>query len=298
MDPGPTPAKSMSARRRQALAALALLALCAIFHGPAVGGGFVWDDDDYVERNETLRSAEGLRRIWFDLEATPQYYPLVHTTYWLEYRLWGLDPAGYHATNILLHAAASVLLWRVLLLMGIPGAWFAAAIFGVHPVHVESVAWITERKNVLSAVFMFASALLYLRFSLGDRARRGPRRVRAEYAGALLLFVAALLSKTVACTLPVLLLMVIWWRRGGMTRREVLSLAPFLAIGLVLGLLTVYLERHHVEARGADWDLSPAQRCLIAGRAVFFYAGKLDLTTSRKRASGLPHRPRRTVPGG
>src|SRR3990170_1792996 len=136
-------------------AALGILTLLAYL--PAIGGGFVWDDDSYVTRNTTLRSADGLRRIWFELGAVPQYYPLVHTSFWVEYHLWGLNPRGYHLVNVLLHALNAVLVWLILRRLRVPGAWFAAAVFALHPVHVESAAWITERKNVLSAAFYLSA---------------------------------------------------------------------------------------------------------------------------------------------
>ncbi len=250
--------------------ALLLVTIAFAAYFPATSAGFIWDDDVYVQNNSTLRSADGLRQIWFELRATPQYYPMVHSTYWIEYRLWGSSPAGYHLVNILLHVLGSLLLWRVLLLVRLPAAWFAAAIFALHPVHVESVAWITERKNVLSGVFYLASALLYLRFALGDG-----RVSRKTYFGALLLFVCALLSKTVACSLPAVLWLVLWWKRERWRWKDGLSLLPFFVVGIGLGLLTVWLEKYHVGAVGEEWNLSAIERCLIAGRALWFYVGKL-----------------------
>ena len=237
--------------------------------------GYIWDDDSYVTKNVTLRDLHGLWRIWFELAATPQYYPLVYTSFWLEHHLWGLNPLGYHLVNLVLHALAAILLWRALVRLGIPGAWLAAAIFAVHPVEVESVAWITERKNVLSAVFYFAAALTYLRFeSMRDEEDPGPQR-RYLYFASLFLFVLALLSKTVACSLPAALLLVRWWKTGRIKRQDVLPLLPFLAFGLGLGLLTAWLEKHHVRAEGEEWALTFGQRFLIAGRALWFYASKL-----------------------
>ena len=212
-------------------------------------------------------------RIWFEIAANKQYYPLAFTSFWIEYRLWGADPLGYHLVNLALHAVSAVLLWRVLQALGVPGAWFAAALFALHPVHVESVAWISERKNVLSGAFYLASALAYLRYA--GEPRRGERRARRLYAASLALFLCALLAKTVSCTLPAALLLALWWKHGRVDRRDLLALAPFFALGIGLGLATVWLERHAVGASGAAWNLSWIDRCLIAGRALWFYLGKL-----------------------
>ena len=261
-------------RFRIATALLVLLALGAF--APVVRNGYIWDDDKYVQENRALREPGGLGRIWFDLDATPQYYPLVHTTYWIEYRIWGDNPTGYHVVNVLLHALAAFLLWQVLVRLCVPGAFVAAAVFAVHPVQVESVAWITERKNVLSGVFFFASLWCILRFYL-PRRDEGP--AAWAYAAALLAFLAALLAKTVACSMPAVALLILWWKKPRFAVRDVTWLLPFFALGAGLGLLTAWLERHHV---GADWDLTLGERCLIAGRALWFYAGKLvwpaDLT--------------------
>ena len=265
------------------MAALLLLALLiAVAYLPVRHCGFIWDDNDYITQNETLRDGIGLGRIWSEVGAVPQYYPLVHTTFWLEYHLWGLDPLGYHLVNVACHALAAMLLWRLVMALGLPGAWLAAAIFATHPVCVESVAWVTERKNVLSAVFYFGAALAYLRFSAlrggteaGAAECGGRQRRWLWYLTAFALFGLAMLSKTVACSLPAALLLEEWWRAGRLRPKAIWPLAPFFALGLGLGLLTVYIERHFVGAQGADWSLTLMQRCLVAGRAVWFYAGKL-----------------------
>jgi lipoprotein NlpI len=217
-----------------------------------------------------------LRRIWLDTGSTPQYYPLVFTVFRLEYDLWGLRPAGYHAVNILLHAASALLLWRLLSRLRMPGAWLAALIFAVHPVHVESVAWVTELKNVLSGFFYLAAFWAALRFYLpmGRDAETGERRW-AAYAAAFLLFGCALLSKTVTCSFPVAILLVLWWKRGRFSRFEVATLLPFLVLGAALALNTATLEKTKVGAVGTEWNLPFLQRFLIAGRAVWFYARKL-----------------------
>jgi len=252
-----------------------IILLVFLAYLPTLRGGFIWDDDSYVTHNPTLHDLGGLQRIWFKVGAVPQYYPLVHTTFWLEYHLWALNPIGYHLINVLLHAVAAILLWQVLRRLQAPGAWLAAVIFALHPVEVESVAWVTERKNVLSAVFYFAAALAYLRFVAWEKPDR-PNRFRWHwYLGALVLFLAALLSKTVTCSLPAVLLLVCWWKKGRVQRGDVMPLLPFFVVGVALGLLTAWMEKHHVGARGADWSLTFADRCLIAGRALWFYAGKL-----------------------
>ncbi|MGO8836407.1 MAG: tetratricopeptide repeat protein [Limisphaerales bacterium] len=252
-----------------------ILLLVFLAYLPALRGGFIWDDDSYVTENTTLHNLDGLRRIWFDPGALPQYYPLVHTTFWLEYHLWGFNPFGYHLVNVLLHAIAAILFGVCCLRLRIPGAWLAAAIFALHPVCVESVVWITERKNVLSAVCYFAAALAYLRYAGLEEAVTSNRRRWRYYWGALALFAAALSSKTVACSLPAALLLVIWWKKGCLRANDILPSLPFFAIGAAGGLATAWIEKHHVGAQGAEWSLTFADRCLIAGRALWFYAGKL-----------------------
>jgi tetratricopeptide (TPR) repeat protein len=259
----------------KALLAGLLVAMTLAVYRPVLDNGFIWDDDDYVVENPTLRTPEGLRRIWLDFGATPQYYPMVHTTFWIEYQLWRLEPAGYHVVNVLLHALGVVLLWRLLSLLQLPGAWLAAAIFAVHPVNVESVAWVTERKNVLSGVFYLASLFAYLRAAgVGTGSAGDPGSVRL-YGLSLVSFACALLCKTVTGSLPAVILLVLWWKRGRIGWAEVRPLLPFFLLAVGFGALTVQLETQHVGAVGRDWDLSFADRCLVAGRALWFYAFKL-----------------------
>jgi tetratricopeptide (TPR) repeat protein len=239
---------------------------------PAFQAGWVWDDDSYVTANAALRSFDGLRRIWFEPGAVAQYYPLTFTSLWLEYQLHGLAPAGYHATNVLLHAANAVLVGLVLQAAAVPAAWAAALLFAVHPLHVESVAWVTERKNVLSGCFYLLSLLALLTWR-DARDRRGASA--GWWAAAFGCFVLALLGKTVTSTLPVVYLTIRWWRTGRVARDDVLAMLPFVAAGVAAGSVTATLERSHVGAEGAYWDQTLAERVLIAGRALWFYAGKL-----------------------
>ncbi len=257
---------------RAALPAALLVGITLAAYVPALGAGYVWDDDFHVTRNLLLRSTEGLRRTWLEPSSSPQYYPMTNTSFWIEYRLWSLRPLGYHLTNVLLHGGSAALLFLVLRGLAVPGAWLAAALFALHPVHVESVAWISERKNTLSGFFALASALAYLRFALRDGTLA---RLWPSYCGAFLLFLLALSSKTVTCTLPIALALALWWKRGRLHLPDLLPLLPFLAAGAVLGSLTAWLERFQVGAAGRDWSLTFAERILVAGRALWFYLGKL-----------------------
>jgi tetratricopeptide (TPR) repeat protein len=244
-----------------------IFAVTLLAYLPAVRGGFLWDDDFHLTQPD-LQSVEGLKRIWFEAGATQQFYPLLHSAFWVEHRLWGDSVVGYHLANILLHAAAACLVVAVVRRLALPGAWLAGLIFALHPVCVESVAWISEQKNTLSTIFYLGSALVYLRF---DQDRRPSR-----YFLALGLFVLALLTKTVTATLPAALLVIFWWRRGRLSwRRDVRPLLPWFGLGATAGLLTSWVERTFIGARGADFTLNLLERGLLAGRVIWFYLGKL-----------------------
>ena len=246
---------------------LAIPLATLIAYWPALQGGFVWDDNAHVT-TAAMRSFHGLWRIWFSLGATQQYYPLLHSAFWLEHRLWGDAVLGYHLVNLAQHASAACLVILIVRRLALPGAWLAGLVFALHPVCVESVAWISEQKSTLSAVFYLSSALIYLGF---DRTRR-----RSHYLWATALFVCALLTKTVTATLPAALLVVFWWKRGRLDlRRDARPLLPWFAIGALAGLFTAWVERTSIGAQGADFAIAPLQRLLIAGRVPWFYAAKL-----------------------
>ena len=262
-------------RRETFLKTVGLLTLAVAVYLPAVKAGYIWDDAAHVAADERLESLEGLVQIWTDPTSSQQYYPLTHTSFWLEFRLWGYRPAGYHLDNILLHALSGILFWRILVRLGVPGAWLAAALFVVHPVHVESVAWVSERKNCLSTALYLGAALSYFRFT-GLPDKEVSRLNWNLYAGAFLLFVGALMSKTVTATLPAALLLAIWWKRGALTKKDWGLLTPFFVAGIGLGLYTAWFERSNVIGHSAsEFGFSIVDRILIAGRAVWFYAGKL-----------------------
>jgi tetratricopeptide (TPR) repeat protein len=233
---------------------------------PALRGGLVWDDTAHVT-SPALESLHGLWRIWFELGATHQYYPLLHSAFWMEHRIWGDAVLGYHLTNVVLHAASACLVVLIVRRLSLPGAWLAGLVFALHPVCAEAVAWIAEQKSTLSGLFYLGAALVYLRF---DQTRRRP-----HYLWALGLFVLALLSKTVTATLPAALLVLFWWQRGRLGfRRDVRPLLPWFALGAAAGLFTAWVERTYVGANGEEFGLTLTDRFLLAGRAIWFYAGK------------------------
>jgi tetratricopeptide (TPR) repeat protein len=252
-------------RSRRVLLGLLLATLMA--YQPAWTGGMLWDDEGHVTRSD-LQSLTGLTRIWIEPGATQQYYPLVHTSFWVFHRLWGDATVGYHLANIGLHALSSFLLWLILHRLLVPGATLAAFVFALHPVQVESVAWIAELKNIQSGVFYFAAALAYLRYETA--------RSRKAYAWALVLFAMAVASKTVTATLPIALLVITWWRKGRVSLRDdVRPLVPFAVIGAAAGLTTIWVEHSFIGAQGTEFELSVVVRCLLASRAVWFYLWKL-----------------------
>jgi tetratricopeptide (TPR) repeat protein len=256
-----------STRTRIPLALALILLTTFVVYLPAMRGGRLWDDDAHITR-PALQSLAGLGRIWFQVGATQQYYPMLHSAFWLEHKLWGESMLGYHLVNVLWHLVAASLVYFILVKLKIPGALLATAIFALHPVMVESVAWVTEQKNTLSAVFYLSAMLAYLAFD--------QQRKRSHYLFALGLFTLGLLTKTVTATLPAALLVIFWWQRGTINvRRDVLPLIPFFVLGAAAGLTTAWLERTQIGAEGSDFDLSFLARSLLAGRVIWFYLGKL-----------------------
>jgi hypothetical protein len=249
--------------------AVLLMVTTFLVYFPALRGDFLWDDDAYISQNGALTSAQGLHDIWFKPGSVQQYYPVTFTVFWIARHLWGLNPLGYHAVNILLHGLNAVLIGIILEGLGIPGAWIAAWLFALHPVQAESVAWMTELKNVLSTFFYLLTLLFLLQKGRAEESRR------SSYAVALALFACALWSKSVTVTLPVSLLLIHWWVRGSWDKRKWREMLPFLALGFSAALYTAYYEHHLVRAQGSRWDFTLLQRVVIAGRAFWFYLAKL-----------------------
>ena len=260
-------------------------ALFLVYH-PAWQGKPLWDDDAHLTKS-TLQSTTGLLRIWSEPGATQQYYPLTHTLFWLEHRIWRDDTEGYHLLSIALHSTTAWLLAILLLRLRCRAAWFAAAIWALHPIQVESVAWMSELKNTLSGLFYLGAALAYLKSPVGEESLsiRGGGNctgARGMYLLALGLFLCGLMSKSTVATLPLVLMLVILWKKGRVEwRRDALPLTPFLAFGLISGLFTVWMEQAYVIGGGklaastGFLHLSPMDRILLAGRTFWFYLGKL-----------------------
>ena len=261
------PRNGVKNSQRIRLFSLALIVATAVAYLPAWNGKPIWDDNAHITQPE-LRSWHGLVEVWTQVGATQQYYPLVHSVFWIEQKLWGDSVLGYHLINIFLHGFAAIVLLRILLRLKVPGAWLAAGLFALHPVQVESVAWISEIKNTLSGLFFFCSILAYLNFD--------QNRSRVAYFRSLALFLFGLMCKTVIAPLPAIILVVLWWRRGRFRLREdVLPLLPFFGLGIGAGLFTAWVERNFVGAHGTVFQLSILQRCLIAARDFWFYLFKL-----------------------
>ncbi|MGD1002829.1 MAG: tetratricopeptide repeat protein [Candidatus Brocadiia bacterium] len=278
------PERPRAARRFLPAALIIVAALLAYW--PVFHAGFIWDDDKFLTENPLIHAPDGLYRFWFTTQP-PDYFPLTSSMLWFEWRLWhlwGPSALGYHLVNVLLHAASAVLLWRVLLRLKVPGAWLAGLLFAVHPVAVESVAWITERKNTLPMVFYLASILAYLRFEDGcshdddttvttDGSSQSAIR-NPHYLLSIGLFLLALLAKTSVVMLPAVLLLCAWWRRGKVAARDLLRTVPFFALSLALGLVTVWYQYQSDIAGEVVRTDSLAARAAGAGWAVWFYLYK------------------------
>lgn len=252
-----------------------LLLLCSVMaaYAPAWNGDFLWDDDAHISQNAALTDIHGLINIWVKPGSVQQYYPATYTVFWIQRQLWGLNTRGYHLVNILLHGLNALLLALLLTELGLSGAWMAAWLFALHPVCVESVAWMSELKNVLSTFFALSASIAFIKSTRAD--------ARAYWYGtSILLFGFALLSKSVTATLPAAALFIQAWMRGPFRLSWMKLLAPHLGLAIGIGLFTLHIEHSVIGAATRVQDLSYAQHGILAGKAILFYLGKLMVPSS------------------
>jgi len=266
-------------RREVVWQALMLLAATLLAYLPVLDAGFIWNDDD-LPAILALIQRQGLSAVWFSSEAF-NFWPVTWTSYWIEHQLFGTNPAtglphpaSYHVVNVLLHAAAGLLLWRVLVRLEIPGAWLAAAVFAVHPVNVESVAWITQRKNVLAMVFYLVSLWQFLDFEQTGR--------RSRHLAAIVAFLLGMLSKGAIVAMPLVLLVLAWWRRGRVTRTDVVRTLPFWAVSIVMSGVEIWFQQVRAIGDETIRQADLAERVMATGPIAWFYLQKalvpLDLS--------------------
>src|SRR5438105_7225490 len=245
---------------------LVLLLLVFLAYARVGDAGFIWDDEQHLTQNPVIIGPLGLADIWTSASAV--YYPLVLTTFWLLHHFVGLNPLPYHVLNVAFHATSALLFWRVLFQLRVRGAWLAAAIWALHPVLVQSVAWITEMKNTQSAFFYLLAISCFLQ-------SRNRKRNGIFYWLTIFFFAAAITSKPSTVMLPVVLALCLWWREGGIKRRDLRLLLPFVLISLLASGWTIWEQKFHSHAIGADWVQTPLQRVLISADAIWFYLLKL-----------------------
>lgn len=261
---------------------LLIVALSLLVYSSSLHGGFVLDDDLLVTENPLVQAPDGLYRIWLTREPV-DYWPLTNSVFWFEWHLWGANPTGYHAVNLFLHIIDCLLLWALLNRLKIPGGFLAAILFAVHPVNVESVAWIAQLKNVLSMLFFLLSICCYLQFDVlaspqKVAARKLPPQTSRKllwYTLSLLAFVLAMLSKGSVAILPLVLLLIIWWQRERITRRDCLRVAPFFLVAAGFTVINLWFQSHSTDEVIRNATL--VQRLLGAGAVVWFYLWKAIL---------------------
>jgi protein O-mannosyl-transferase len=265
--------------RRDWFWALLLIAFVCIAYVQVFQADFIWDDESHLTQNPCVVGPLGLKEIWTTTQAV--YYPLVLTTFWALHKFFGLNPLPYHLLNILFHVASAILLWRILRVLRVRGAWLGAALWALHPVMVQSVAWVTELKNTQSCLFYLLSILFFLNWedqkgtvSRVPQQRIGDRR-SLVFPLSLLFFLLATLSKPSVVMLPFVLALCVWWMRERIRWRDALAFAPFALISVAASAWTIWEQRFHARAVGPDWVQTLPERLIIAGKAICFYLGKL-----------------------
>jgi tetratricopeptide (TPR) repeat protein len=243
-----------------------LFAAVVAAYQPVWFAGFIWDDDQYITANPVIVGPLGLKEIWTTSAA--DICPLTLSTFWVEHAWWGSDPLLYHLVNVFLHGGCAVVLWRVLRALLVPGAWAGAALWALHPVQVESVAWITEMKNTESGLFFLLSILFF--------ARDGGSRAGRNYFLVLLFAALAMTSKSSTVVLPLVLCLCAWWQEGRWRWSTLGRVAPVFFMSMLAGACSMWTQgRQLASAAGPQWERSWPERLATAGDAVWFYLGKL-----------------------
>jgi protein O-mannosyl-transferase len=263
--PGPPPFW-----QREGFCALLLVLATLAAYQHVWRAGFIWDDEMHLTQNPVIVGPLGLSDIWTTPAA--RYFPLVLTTFWVEHAAWGLDPLPYHVVNVLLHAACALVLWRVLRSLRIRGALLGAALWALHPVQVESVAWITELKNTQSCLFYLLAILFFVKWLSGAADAAGRRPL--HYWLALLFAALAMASKSSTVVLPAVLALCAWWTTGSLGWRTIARLAPVLALSCAAAALSLWTQALE-GANDPGWSRGLAERIAVAGMDFWFYLGKL-----------------------
>jgi hypothetical protein len=247
--------------RRDWLWGATLMLFVILAYTPVWHAGFIWDDDTILTGNPRIIGPLGLKEIWTTSAA--DICPLTITTFWVEHAIWGLAPLPYHLVNVLMHGASAILLWRVLRNLRVPGAWLGAAFWALHPVEVESVAWITEMKNTESALFFLASILFFVKWlqakELTHRRNGGSR----NYALCLLFAALAMASKSSTVILPVALCLCAWWTEGRWYWRNVARIAPLFLMSIAASALSIWTQGLQLAAvTDSQWVRTWPQRLI------------------------------------
>ncbi|HXW64805.1 MAG TPA: tetratricopeptide repeat protein [Burkholderiaceae bacterium] len=258
-------AKHAPVHWKTVLQALLIVAAGLWIYWPALHGGWLWDDSELVTDNSNLRDLQGLWQIW--LTPKTDYWPLTWTLLWMEWHLWGNEPLGYHLCSLALHICSGILIWRLFNRLGLRWGWLGGFLFVIHPLAVESVAWVSETKNTLSLPFFLLSIDAWL---------DAEAKQSSDYRRSVFYYLAAMLAKTSTVMLPLVLLLYCWWKRGHVTWQELKRMVPYVAIAVTLGLITVY-SQNNVQGYNPVELGGPVTRLIGAGTAVFFYLGKFIL---------------------
>ena len=235
---------------------------------PALHGDWLWDDDLLISQNALVHDPAGLWKIWFQPDRHLLYFPLTESAEWLQWHLWQEHRLGYHLTNVLLHLTSSMLIWRLFHRLGLKQAWLGGLIFAIHPINVESVAWMAELKNTLSLPLFLLAICAYLDFD--------ERGMTKDYLLALALFLLAMLAKTTMMMFPLVILLHAWWKRGRIGWADLKASAPFFAVSVAMGLLTLHFLHPSFDAVNIPVG-GVLSRLSCAGLAISFYFSKCVL---------------------